>query len=577
MAAQQKLVAETTRRLHSWFLTLPPESRPRTKAKLGRAVQFASLFPVTVSVELVVRADPPAELPSFGGDVPRGAVPSDAPLETWLGFCAYRLAQHKKYVAARKGALAGTVAPSVKEVADLCRVRAHVAFALVADALAQKGWITINPDESISYHLEGLERNIDTTEPEVAVVVDGSGLQVNAPGQPAASGRPTTGISNDNSGWRNVDPLASFDDMELSDNVLRGVYAYGFETPSGIQQRAIVPIIRGATCLIQAPSGTGKTCAFCIAVVQRVNPEMKRTQAVVLCPSRELAEQTLRVIESLGEYHGVKCCLLVGGDSVQGSIRAAKARPHVAVGNAGRILDMQKRGSLVLSGAHTLVVDEIDTFETSTDVLYDIFRAFKATATVVFASTTPGAKAEEILRALKGWRVNLKYSGLLLQPEIKHFRLGLEEQHKLETLVDLYEALTVSACYVFVNTRRKVDWLVERLRQQEYTVASMHGDMCMQDRREAMRSVRTGSSRLIITPGTFVRGLDVQIISVVVNYDMPPTAEEYVHRSGRCGRYGRRGVVINFVSSADEPRLSETSRKYRLEIDPLPMNFVDLL
>merc|ERR1712209_139954 len=254
------------------------------------------------------------------------------------------------------------------------------------------------------------------------------------------------------SNWEEV--CENFDDMNLREELLRGIYAYGFEKPSAIQQRAIVPCIKGMDVIAQAQSGTGKTATFSIAILEKIDTGLRECQALILAPTRELAQQIQKVVMSLGDYMGAQCHACIGGTSVREDMR-----------NPVRIL--VKKEELTLEG-------------------------------------------------------------------IRQFYISVErEEWKLDTLCDLYETLTITQAVIFCNTRRKVDWLTEKMHQRDFTVSAMHGDMDQKERDVIMREFRSGSSRVLITTDLLARGIDVQQVSVVINYDLPTNRENYIHRIGR--------------------------------------------
>ncbi|KAK2965616.1 hypothetical protein RJ640_008457, partial [Escallonia rubra] len=403
----------------------------------------------------------------------------------------------------------------------------------------------------------------------------------------------------------------SFDAMGLQENLLRGIYAYGFEKPSAIQQRGIVPFTKGLDVIQQAQSGTGKTATFCSGVLQQLDYSLVQCQALVLAPTRELAQQIEKVMRALGDYLGVKVHACVGGTSVREDQRILSAGVHVVVGTPGRVFDMLKRQSLRPDYIKMFVLDEADemlsrgfkdqshfcsipsmeqgfveAFTTYlSDVgylcrqIYDIFQLLPAKVQVgVFSATMP-PEALEITRKFmnKPVRILVKRDELTLEG-IKQFYVNVDkEEWKLETLCDLYETLAITQSVIFVNTRRKVDWLTDKMRSRDHTVSATHGDMDQNTRDIIMREFRSGSSRVLITTDLLARGIDVQQVSLVINYDLPTQPENYLHRIGRSGRFGRKGVAINFVTKDDERMLFDIQKFYNVVVEELPSNVADLL
>ncbi|KAL6134669.1 hypothetical protein ACLB2K_066897 [Fragaria x ananassa] len=369
----------------------------------------------------------------------------------------------------------------------------------------------------------------------------------------------------------------SFDAMGLQENLLRGIYAYGFEKPSAIQQRGIVPFCRGLDVIQQAQSGTGKTATFCSGILQQLDYGLVQCQALVLAPTRELAQQIEKVMRALGDYLGVKVHACVGGTSIREDQRILQAGVHVVVGTPGRVFDMLRRQSLRADYIKMFVLDEADEMLSRgfKDQIYDIFQLLPSKVQVgVFSATMP-PEALEITRKFmnKPVRILVKRDELTLEG-IKQFYVNVDkEEWKLETLCDLYETLAITQSVIFVNTRRKVDWLTDKMRSRDHTVSATHGDMDQNQRDIIMREFRSGSSRVLITTDLLARGIDVQQVSLVINYDLPTQPENYLHRIGRSGRFGRKGVAINFVTKDDDRMLFDIQRFYNVVIEELPSNF----
>jgi len=373
----------------------------------------------------------------------------------------------------------------------------------------------------------------------------------------------------------------TFDQMGLHENLLRGIYAYGFEKPSAIQQKGIVPFARGFDVIQQAQSGTGKTATFCAGILQRINYENMNCQALVLAPTRELAQQIEKVMRALGDYLGVKCHACVGGTSVREDEKILRAGIHVIVGTPGRVYDMLRRRALNPDHIMIFSLDEADEMLSRgfKDQIYDIYQLLPPKLQVGLFSATLPPEALDITRKFmnKPVRILVKRDELTLEG-IKQFYVNVDkEEWKLETLCDLYETLTITQSVIFANTRRKVDWLTEKMRERDHTVSATHGDMDQNARDVIMREFRSGSSRVLITTDLLARGIDVQQVSLVINYDLPTQPENYLHRIGRSGRFGRKGVAINFVSKDDEPMLQKIQQFYQTVVEELPQNIMDLI
>jgi|UniRef100_A0A914P376 ATP-dependent RNA helicase len=378
-----------------------------------------------------------------------------------------------------------------------------------------------------------------------------------------------------------VEVVPTFDKMGLREPLIRGIYSYGFEKPSAIQQRAIRQIIKGRDIIAQAQSGTGKTATFSIGVLQSINTQNRETQALVLSPTRELAVQIQKVILALGDYMNVQCHACIGGTNVGEDIRKLDYGQHVVSGTPGRVFDMIRRRNLRTRSIKMLVLDEADEMLTKgfKEQLYDIYRYLPPGAQVVLLSATLPHEVLEMTAKFMSdpIRVLVKRDEITLEG-IKQFFVSVErEEWKFDTLCDLYDTLTITQAVLFCNTRRKVDWLAEKLREANFTVCAMHADMEQKERDEIMKQFREGQSRVLISTDVWARGLDVPQVSLVINYDLPNNRELYIHRIGRSGRYGRKGVAINFVKSDDIRILRDIEQYYSTQIDEMPMNVGELV
>jgi len=381
------------------------------------------------------------------------------------------------------------------------------------------------------------------------------------------------------SNWNEA--CATFDEMNLKEDLLRGIYAYGFEKPSTIQQRGIVPIVRGFDTIAQAQSGTGKTATFTIGVLERVELKQKQCQALILAPTRELANQSHKVACSIGDYLNVVCHACIGGTKVADDIDILRRGVHIVVGTPGRVFDMMERRALDVRAVKLFVLDEADEMLSRgfTDQIYDIFRKLPENVQVgLFSATMPDEVLEMTGKFMNDpKRILVKRDELTLEG-IKQFYVAVErEEWKLDTLCDLYETLTITQAIIYCNARRKVDWLTEQLHSRDFTVSALHGDMEQKERELIMKEFRSGSSRVLITTDLLARGIDVQQVSLVINYDLPKDRENYIHRIGRSGRFGRKGVAINFIVQDDVRVLREIEQFYNTQIEEMPMNVADLI
>ncbi|KAJ3225379.1 Eukaryotic initiation factor 4A-III [Clydaea vesicula] len=332
----------------------------------------------------------------------------------------------------------------------------------------------------------------------------------------------------------NVKVINSFDQMNLKEDLLRGIYAYNFEKPSAIQQRAILPVVGGRDVIAQAQAGTGKTATFAISILQSISTKSRDCQALILSPTRELAQQIQSVVLALGDYMNVQCHACIGGTNVGEDIRKLDYGQHVVSGTPGRVFDMIKRRNLVTKNIKILVLDEADEMLSKgfKDQIYDVYRYLSPnTQVVLFSATLPHDVLEMTQKFMTDpIRILVKRDELTLDG-IKQFFVAVErEEWKFDTLCDLYDTLTITQAVIFCNTKRKVDFLTEKMRAANFTVSSMHGDMPQKERETIMTEFRQGASRVIITTDVWARGIDVQQVSLVINYDLPNNRELYIHR-----------------------------------------------
>lgn len=375
--------------------------------------------------------------------------------------------------------------------------------------------------------------------------------------------------------------VESFDSMSLREDLLRGIYAYGFERPSAIQQRAILPCIEGNDVIAQAQSGTGKTATFSISILQQIDISIPHCQALILAPTRELAQQIQKVVVSLGDYMNAKCHACIGGRNIKEDVHALERCVHVVVGTPGRVYDMIQRQALRTDNIKMFVLDEADEMLSRgfKDQIHDVFKNLSDQTQVILLSATMPADVLEVTKCFMRdpIRILVKKEELTLEG-IKQFYVDVtKEEWKFDTLCDLYETLTITQAVIFCNTRRKVDWLTDQMTKKDFTVSALHGDMSQDEREVIMRAFRSGSSRVLITTDLLARGIDVQQVSLVINFDLPTNRESYIHRIGRGGRFGRKGVAINFMTEEDKRTLKDIESFYNTEIEEMPVNVADLI
>lgn len=375
--------------------------------------------------------------------------------------------------------------------------------------------------------------------------------------------------------------VASFDDMNLKDLLLRGIYGLGFEKPSAIQQRAIVPCCTGRDVIAQAQSGTGKTATFSVSILQRIDETLPHVQALVMAPTRELAMQIQKVMCALGEYMNVQVHACIGGTSIREDQRQLEKGVHVVVGTPGRVNDMISRNVLQTEKIKMFVLDEADEMLSKgfKDQIYDVFKTMPQDVQVVLLSATMPVEVLEVTECFmqNPIQILVKKEELTLEGIRQYYINVGKDDFKFDTLCDLYDQVNVTQAVIFCNTRKKVEYLTEMMTKNKFTVSCLHGDMEQGERETIMREFRSGSSRVLITTDLLARGIDVQQVSLVINYDLPANRENYLHRIGRSGRFGRKGVAINFVTDQDVRTLQELEQFYTTSIDEMPNNIGELI
>merc|ERR1711862_252686 len=320
---------------------------------------------------------------------------------------------------------------------------------------------------------------------------------------------------------------------------------------------------------------------FVIGCLQRIDFGLQACQALILAPTRELALQIQKVALALGDYQRVKCHCCIGGTSVRDDIDKLRDGQHLVVGTPGRVYDMISKRNLRVDDLMTFVLDEADEMLSRgfKDQIYDIFKTMPPNIQVCLFSAT---MAPEILDLTTKFmrdvvRILVKKDELTLEG-IRQFYVAIEkEEWKIDTLCDLYETLTITQAIIYCNTRRKVDFIADQLGKRDFTISTMHAELDQKERDLVMREFRSGLSRVLISTDLLARGIDVQQVSLVVNYDLPKSIECYLHRIGRSGRFGRKGVAINFVTNNDVRPMRDIEKHYATQIEELPMDIADRL
>jgi translation initiation factor 4A len=373
-----------------------------------------------------------------------------------------------------------------------------------------------------------------------------------------------------------VPEIKTWDELELEPNLLRGIFGYGFEKPSPIQSKAIKPVIEGKDVIAQAQSGTGKTATFTIGALQRVNIAEQTTQVLILSPTRELSTQTAKVVSNLSSFmSGLKIKTLFGGSSVEeGSSFSSKNVPHIICGCPGRVFDMMRRDKLSSKTIKLIILDEADEMLSSgfKEQVYNIFQYLDSNVQVcLFSATLPegiSGIVEKIMR--NPVKISVKREQLTLEG-IRQFYVALDDdRQKYNTLKHLYSFINMSQTIIYCNSIKRVQDLYEAMCEDSFPVCRIHSNMEKSERDKAFNDFRNGSSRVLISSNVTARGIDIQQVSVVINFDIAKCVHTYLHRIGRSGRWGRKGVGINFITRRDIQQLKRIEEHYSTQIQELP-------
>ena len=370
--------------------------------------------------------------------------------------------------------------------------------------------------------------------------------------------------------------IENFDSLNLNENLLKGVYLHGFTQPSKIQIKGISSINTGKDCILQSQSGTGKTATYLLGVMNRLESEEKTCQGIIITPTRELADQVHHVAEDLAKYTDHKIAKCIGGTDINKN-RADLKISSVVVGTLGRIYHMISEKKINIHKLKFIVLDEADDILSDgiSEKLNNIFEKAPSGIQVVLISATMSIN---VFNASKKFthepiKVLLKNNEVVVDL-ISQFYLDVEKEDlKFDTLLDLYNLVSTSQAIIFCNTIRKVEWLEQNLKQNNFPITVIHSNMNQTERDDVVKNFREGKTRLLLTTDLLSRGIDVPQVNLVINYDLPPNKETYVHRIGRCGRFDKKGVAITMVKMSDPSDVKTFNKMkhfYKMDIIEMP-------
>ena len=377
-------------------------------------------------------------------------------------------------------------------------------------------------------------------------------------------------------------PIKNFntwDELDLTPDLLRGIYAYGFEKPSPIQSKAIYPIIQGSDIIAQAQSGTGKTGSFAIGALSKVVISDNSTQILIMAPTHELAHQISNVVSSLSlMMTGIRIKTIVGGSSIdEDAEEMYKNPPHVIVGCPGRVYDMIRRRHINANKIKLIILDEADEMLSSgfKEQVYNVFKFLNKNVQIaLFSATLPGNIFQITNKFMRNpVKICVKAESLTLEG-IKQFFIAVnDDREKFITLKDLYQHMTMSQCIIYANSVKRVIDLYEAMKEDNFPVCCLHSNMDKSERENVFKEFRKGSSRVLISSNITSRGIDIQQVGVVINFDLPRDIHNYLHRIGRSGRWGRKGTGINLITRRDIQKMKEIEQYYSTQIEELPSGF----
>lgn len=386
-------------------------------------------------------------------------------------------------------------------------------------------------------------------------------------------------IPNDNSNYIPRE-FEKWDDIQeiISTDLLRGIYSYGFDNPSPIQRKSLLTIFDEKDIIAQAQSGTGKTGAFTIGTLQRINTSLNKTQGLILAPTRELSKQIYDVVMGIGSMmKNLRTLLLIGGTSTDGdAVQLKNNVPHIIVGCPGRVYDMMRRNNIVSKDIKVLILDEADEMLSIgfKEQIYNIFQYLNSNVQVgLFSATLPPELqllTDKFMR--NPIKILVKSEALTLEGIRQYYVALNDDGQKYVTLKDIFNIISVSQSIIYCNSIKRVSDLTDAMIKDGFPVCCIHSNMEKSKRDAVNDDFRQGKYRVLISSNLTARGIDIQQVSTVLNFDLPKDMNTYLHRIGRSGRYGRKGIAINFVTRWDMKTMKDIERHYHTTIEELPAN-----
>lgn len=366
-----------------------------------------------------------------------------------------------------------------------------------------------------------------------------------------------------------------FEDFEISNNIKKAVREMGFEKTTPIQKKSIPKVLKGRDIIGQAQTGSGKTIAFSIPVLEKIFIPDNSPQAIILCPTRELCLQVTSEIKKLGKYiKKLKVLAVYGGEPIGKQLRVLKKGVHIIVGTPGRVIDHIERGSLNLIGVESVVLDEADEMLDMgfrQDIETILRNTPKKRQTLLFSATIPD-EIKKIAKMHQRKPEHIKIGSTKQTiPKITQYSFKTTDKYKFDDLNMLIDAFDVKLALIFCNTKRRVDYVSKHLRSRGYSVDSLHGDMNQKIRDKVMNKFRNGNINMLVATDVVARGIDVANVDAVINYDIPQNPEYYIHRIGRTARAGAKGYAFSLMTPQELPFLNNIKKTYNIKIAPKKM------
>ena len=374
----------------------------------------------------------------------------------------------------------------------------------------------------------------------------------------------------------------NWDELDVDLNLLRGINGYGFNAPSPIQQKSIIPMLNNKDIIAQAQSGTGKTGAFTIGALGIIDNAITTPQVLLISPTRELSKQTLCVVDGISApMKNIKSKLLIGGTDTHDDIRdIEEQKPQILVGCPGRLHELLRRNVVNGQLIKLIVLDEADEMLSGgfKDQIYNLFQFLSNKVQVaLFSATLPDELKSLTNKFMRDpVEIYVKKDQLTLEG-ILQYHVSLEDDYgKYETLKDLFQKISISQCIIYTNSIKRVSDLYDAMTADGFPVCRIHSGMTKEERDDAYINFKQGKFRVLISTNLTARGIDIQTVSTVINFDIPKDIHTYIHRIGRSGRWGKKGMGINFVTRRDYRKLKDIERYYTTVIPPLPDNFTQI-